>query len=191
MVGVHVNALRHPRSTTTKSMIKATDCDAASKQWYTLVKLDEYGAIGHVASDEELLQLEEELLQVEEAAETGCEFGSLSGEEQEEEVSVSEDVQSLDDESEEDTPAASEDTSVQPLQPLQMPAYQKPGGPCDHCGAVGTSPIFHLLPGRKSHNKSIAKPKNISRNLSTKAAVLAYEGRRASRLSKAPDRIPA
>ena len=36
--------------------------DAHDKQWYTLVKLDEYGGVGHVVSDRELQELEDLIL---------------------------------------------------------------------------------------------------------------------------------
>lgn len=162
MVGLgshHANNMRQQR-TTSKSMIKG-DCDDGSKQWYTLVKLDEYGGVGHVVSDEELRELEELILSEPDRSE----------EEDEEEDSDERDFGSLsrDDgdsdsrgESEEER-AQSEDTSAGPLSMPQMPAYQKPGGPCDHCGAVGTlfySPTLAFTTAKKKRRRK----KNRTRN---------------------------
>lgn len=128
MVGLgshHANTMR--QRTTTKSMIKGAD---HSKQWYTLVKLDEYGGVGHVVSDAELAELEELILSEPDRSEDDDgDFGSLQDD------SDSQREEGLDSE---DDPAQSDDTSSGPLQMPQMPTYQKPGGPCDHCGAVGT-----------------------------------------------------
>ena len=38
------------------------DSHCSSQQWYTLVRLHDYGSAGHVASDEELRELEERIL---------------------------------------------------------------------------------------------------------------------------------
>lgn len=153
MVGLgshHANTMRQQR-TTSKSMIKG-DCDDGSKQWYTLVKLDEYGGVGHVVSDEELRELEELILSEPDRSE-----------EEEEEDSDERDFGSLsrDDDSDsrgesEEEPAQSEDTSAGPLPMPQMSTYQKPGGPCDHCGAVGTlfySPTPAFTTAKKRRRK--------------------------------------
>ena len=89
------------------------------KHWYTLVKLDEEGVFSHVVSDDELRTLEELI---------------LSEPEQQSEPSL--DTRSSDEFGDD----SSGDTRMQ-----QVSSYQKPGGPCDHCGAVGTFPSASIV----------------------------------------------
>jgi len=101
------------------------------KEWYTLVKLDESGGIGHIVSDGELEELEMLIL-------SGTQ--DADGSEANDSVSMSlsgGDGDSRDSGGSEDTAAETEDTSGPLRTALTM--YTKPGGPCDHCSAVGTS----------------------------------------------------
>jgi hypothetical protein len=98
---------------------------SSNKQWYTLVRLDEY-ALCSGGPDDELRELEERILSEpddtsdDDALETNS--GTSVGDETE---TTGED---LDPEAEPQLPR----------EPHCNPAYQKPGGPCDHCGAAGT-----------------------------------------------------
>ena len=102
--------------------------DAHDKQWYTLVKLDEYGGVGHVVSDRELQELEDLILSGEDPSDDSSfnDGQTLSGDEWREDDSV------------DGEEPYSEDTGPLRL-PVQVAAHQKPGGPCDHCGAQGTT----------------------------------------------------
>lgn len=111
------------RRSSSKTSVSKGEEGEGPKQWYTLVKLDEDGGPGHVVSDEELRELEELILSEPEQTRTS---------------EASEDAPSED--------APSEDTTG-PLR-LQLPSYQKPGGPCDHCGAVD-SPQWRRGPASK------------------------------------------
>lgn len=122
-LGSHANPMRERAPV---KRIMKDKCDNVTKQWYTLVKLDEYGGIGHVVSDEELRELEELILSAPDRSEDD---GSLA--------SLSQDSDSQQGDSEEDPAQESEGTSLNTLRMPQMSGYQKPGGPCDHCGAVG------------------------------------------------------
>ena len=101
---------------------------AHDKQWYTLVKLDEYGGVGHVVSDRELQELEDLILSGEDPSDDSSfnDGQTLSGDEWREDDSV------------DGEEPYSEDTGPLRL-PVQVAAHQKPGGPCDHCGAQGTT----------------------------------------------------
>jgi len=99
------------------------DSHCSSQQWYTLVRLHDYGSAGHVASDEELRELEERILSEPDTSDDDA-LETLS----------------RGDAGEYSESAAGSDYSVVPLTHAQQAqAYQKPGGPCDHCGAVGAS----------------------------------------------------
>ena len=139
-------------ASTSKSMSTSKECavDDGSKQWYTLVRLDEDGGVGHhVVSDEELRELEELILSEPDSGDRSSDDGEDSqsdgeeelrggAQEEEQEVSASE----QDSEAEpitEDTSASGDPVGSQYHRylPHQLPGYQKPGGPCDHCGAQG------------------------------------------------------
>ena len=102
--------------------------DAHDKQWYTLVKLDEYGGVGHVVSDRELQELEDLI---------------LSGEDPSDDSSFNDGQTLSGDESREDDSVDGEEPYSEVTGPLrlavQVAAHQNPGGPCDHCGAQGTT----------------------------------------------------
>eukprot|EP00227_Mantoniella_beaufortii_P013779 CAMPEP_0197581262 /NCGR_PEP_ID=MMETSP1326-20131121/4833_1 /TAXON_ID=1155430 /ORGANISM="Genus nov. species nov., Strain RCC2288" /LENGTH=242 /DNA_ID=CAMNT_0043145145 /DNA_START=231 /DNA_END=959 /DNA_ORIENTATION=- len=135
--------------------------DDGSKQWYTLVRLDEDGAVGHVASDEELRELEELILsepddrssdEEEEESESEAEEEQQRGQQQQqqqrEEPEASSEVSEVDSEAEPVTEDTSGGSHHRVLQPHQLPSYQKPGGPCDHCGAQD-SPQWRRGPASK------------------------------------------
>ena len=115
--------------------------DAHDKQWYTLVKLDEYGGVGHVVNDRELQELEDLILSGEDPSDDSSfnDGQTLSGDESREDDSV------------DGEEPYSEDTGPPLRLPVQVAAYQKPGGPCDHCGAQGATraslPRFFFSPG--------------------------------------------
>jgi len=124
--------MRRSASTTRMASTKGGGCGDSVlplvKQWYTLVKLDESGGIGHIVSDGELEELEMLILSgTQDASEDN---DSVS-------VSLSGDGDSRDSGASEDTAADTEDTSGPLRSALTM--YTKPGGPCDHCCAVGAS----------------------------------------------------
>ena len=89
----------------------------STKQWYTLVRLDEYGP---GASDAELRELEERILSEPDDTSDDDVLETLSG------------------------ASANDETLIEDVEPERAPhpqhqaAYVKPGGPCDHCGAAGT-----------------------------------------------------
>lgn len=105
----------------------------STKQWYTLVRLDEYGP----NSDQELRELEERIL--------------------------SEPDDTSDDDALETLSHANSESRLEDLEPLEQvvhhpqnhPAYQKPGGPCDHCGAAGTfrDQVLAISPSRQSRSR--------------------------------------
>ena len=106
----------------------------STKQWYTLVRLDEYGP---GASDAELRELEERILSEPDDTSDDDALETLSG------------------------ASANDEALIEDVQPERAPhpqhqaAYVKPGGPCDHCGAAGTFRVafrfFHLRhPERRS-----------------------------------------
>ena len=89
----------------------------STKQWYTLVRLDEYGP---GASDAELRELEERILSEPDDTSDDDALETLSG------------------------ASANDEALLEDVEPEHKPhpqhqaAYVKPGGPCDHCGAAGT-----------------------------------------------------
>ena len=89
----------------------------STKQWYTFVRLDEYGP---GASDAELRELEERILSEPDDTSDDDALETLSG------------------------ASANEEALLEDVEPERAPhpqhqaAYVKPGGPCDHCGAAGT-----------------------------------------------------
>ena len=89
----------------------------STKQWYTLVRLDEYGP---GASDAELRELEERILSEPDDTSDDDALETLSG------------------------ASANDEALLEDVEPERAPhpqhqaAYVKPGGPCDHCGAAGT-----------------------------------------------------
>ena len=125
---------QHPNQDTTlakpramqKPVIKEYDPHVggnhSGRQWYTLVRLDEYGGVGHIASDDELRELEELILSEPDSSEDdGLE--TLTG------TDAGEDSVGL--------TGSDFGDAVQAMSRQQVAAYQKPGGPCDHCGAIG------------------------------------------------------
>ena len=104
---------------------------STNKQWYSLVKLDPYG-LGHGACDGELAELEELILS--EPDQRGLDDGTFTGfhgSDGDANSSLSDDAE---DDSRDDYRGYKTTT----------PVHQKPGGPCDHCGAVGTYPATNL-----------------------------------------------
>ena len=102
-----------------------------NKQWYSLVKLDPYG-LGHGACDGELAELEELILS--EPDQRGLDdatFTGFHGSDGDANSLLSDDAE---DYSRDDYRGYKTTT----------PVHQKPGGPCDHCGAVGTYPATNL-----------------------------------------------
>ena len=89
----------------------------STKQWYTFVRLDEYGP---GASDAELRELEERILSEPDDTSDDDALETLSG------------------------ASANDEALLEDVEPEHKPhpqhqaAYVKPGGPCDHCGAAGT-----------------------------------------------------
>ena len=89
----------------------------STKQWYTFVRLDEYGP---GASDAELRELEERILSEPDDTSDDDALETLSG------------------------ASANDEALLEDVEPERAPhpqhqaAYVKPGGPCDHCGAAGT-----------------------------------------------------
>ena len=104
---------------------------STNKQWYSLVKLDPYG-LGHGACDGELAELEELILS--EPDQRGLDdatFTGFHGSDGDANSLLSDDAE---DYSRDDYRGYKTTT----------PVHQKPGGPCDHCGAVGTYPATNL-----------------------------------------------
>ena len=102
-----------------------------NKQWYSLVKLDPYG-LGHGACDGELAELEELILS--EPDQRGLDdatFTGFHGSDGDANSSLSDDAEDY----------SRDDFRGYKAMP---PVHQKPGGPCDHCGAVGTYPATNL-----------------------------------------------
>lgn len=99
----------------------------STKQWYTLVRLDEYGP---GASDAELRELEERILSEPDDTSDDDALETLSG------------------------ASANDEALIEDVQPERAPhpqhqaAYVKPGGPCDHCGAAD-SPQWRRGPASK------------------------------------------
>ena len=104
---------------------------STNKQWYSLVKLDPYG-LGHGACDGELAELEELILS--EPDQRGLDDGTFTGFH----GSDGDANSSLSDDAEDDSRDDYRGYKAMP------PVHQKPGGPCDHCGAVGTYPATNL-----------------------------------------------
>lgn len=104
---------------------------STNKQWYSLVKLDPYG-LGHGACDGELAELEELILS--EPYQRGLDDGTFTGFH----GSDGDANSSLSDDAEDDSRGDYREYKAMP------PVHQKPGGPCDHCGAVGTYPATNL-----------------------------------------------
>lgn len=106
---------------------------SSDKQWYSLVKLDPYG-LGHGSCDGELAELEELILSEPDhrVLDDATGFTGLSDGDANSQFS---------DDAGDD--ARDEYRSVHAYK-TQPQAYQKPGGPCDHCGAVGTYPATNL-----------------------------------------------
>ena len=106
---------------------------SSDKQWYSLVKLDPYG-LGHGSCDGELAELEELILSEPDhrVLDDATGFTGLSDGDANSQFS---------DDAGDD--ARDEYRSVHAYK-TQPQAYQKPGGPCDHCGAVGTCPATNL-----------------------------------------------
>ena len=102
-----------------------------NKQWYSLVKLDPYG-LGHGACDGELAELEELILsEPDHRGHDDATFTGFHGSDGDANSLLSDDAE---DYSRDDYRGYKTTT----------PVHQKPGGPCDHCGAVGTYPATNL-----------------------------------------------
>jgi len=110
---------------------------SSDKQWYSLVKLDPYG-LGHGSCDGELAELEELILSEPDhrVLDDATGFTGLSDGDANSQFSddAGDDVRD-------------EYRSVHAYK-TQPQAYQKPGGPCDHCGAVD-SPQWRRGPASK------------------------------------------
>ena len=108
----------------------------STKQWYTLVRLDEYGP---GASDAELRELEERILSEPDDTSDDDALETLSG------------------------ASANDEALIEDVQPERAPhpqhqaAYVKPGGPCDHCGAAGTFRDARLIAFFERHRERLSR----------------------------------
>ena len=108
----------------------------STKQWYTLVRLDEYGP---GASDAELRELEERILSEPDDTSDDDVLETLSG------------------------ASANDETLIEDVEPERAPhpqhqaAYVKPGGPCDHCGAAGTFRDARLIAFFERHRERLSR----------------------------------
>lgn len=108
---------------------------SSNKQWYTLVRLDEY-ALCSGGPDDELRELEERILSEPDDTSDDDALETNSG-------------TSVGDETETTGEDLDPEAELQlPREPHCNPAYQKPGGPCDHCGAAD-SPQWRRGPASK------------------------------------------